>query len=147
MTDSKKPLNNFGKNKNNMILEKSRLFKDAATNAMDNELNFDKAIVASNDEYLSKLQDADTQEMDILRQNMDKAETPEEREAIRNRLDEMRKGRYEKDTENKRFYEAQQEKHRNFILKVLGTIAVSTGLIHTFKKPLSNWGAKFITKT
>ena len=77
---------------------------------------------------------------------MEKAETAEEREAIRKRMEEMDKERYEKDTENKVFYEKQQENHRNHNLKILGSVAVVSGLVYKFRTPLMEVGKKMITK-
>lgn len=78
--------------------------------------------------------------------NMEKAESEEERSAIRSRLAEMNAQRYKKDTENKEFYEKQQESHRNHNLKILTSVAVITGLAYKFRKPLMNAGKALITK-
>lgn len=65
---------------------------------------------------------------------------------IRKRIAEMQKERYAKDTENKQFYERQQEGHRNHNMKILGSLAVVSGLVYTFRKPLAEAGKKLITK-
>ena len=122
------------------------IYKDSAVNAMKDSLEFDKKIVESNDEYIKKLREADATEYDILKANMEKAESEEERSAIRSRLAEMNAQRYKKDTENKEFYEKQQESHRNHNLKILTTVAVITGLAYKFRKPLMNAGKALITK-
>ena len=75
-----------------------------------------------------------------------KAETAEEREAIRKRMAEMDKERYAKDTENKTFYEKQQEAHRSHNLKILGSVAIVSGLVYKYRKPLMDMGRKLITK-
>ena len=77
---------------------------------------------------------------------MEKAESEEERSAIRSRLAEMNAQRYKKDTENKEVYEKQQESHRNHNLKILTSVAVITGLAYKFRKPLMNAGKALITK-
>ena len=122
------------------------IYKDSAVNAMKDSLEFDKKIVESNDEYIKKLREADATEYDILKANMEKAESEEERSAIRSRLAEMNAQRYKKDTENKEFYEKQQESHRNHNLKILTSVAVITGLAYKFRKPLMNAGKALITK-
>jgi len=73
-------------------------------------------------------------------------ESDEERAAIRKRIAEMQKERYAKDTENKQFYEKQRESHRNHNMKILGSLAVVSGLVYTFRKPLAEAGKKLITK-
>ena len=127
-------------------IRKMTIYKDSAVNAMKDSLEFDKKIVESNDEYIKKLREADATEYDILKANMEKAESDEERAAIRKRIAEMQKERYAKDTENKQFYERQQESHRNHSLKILGSLAVVSGLVYTFRKPLAEAGKKLITK-
>lgn len=87
-------------------IRKMTIYKDSAVNAMKDSLEFDKKIVESNDEYIKKLREADATEYDILKANMEKAESEEERSAIRSRLAEMNAQRYKKDTENKEFYQA-----------------------------------------
>ena len=127
-------------------IRKMTIYKDSAVNAMKDSLEFDKKIVESNDEYIKKLREADATEYDILKANMEKAESEEERSAIRTRLAEMNAQRYKKDTENKEFYEKQQESHRNHNLKILASVAVITGLAYKFRKPLMNAGKALITK-
>ena len=127
-------------------IRKMTIYKDSAVNAMKDSLEFDKKIVESNDEYIKKLREADATEYDILKANMEKAESEEERSAIRSRLAEMNAQRYKKDTENKEFYEKQQESHRNHNLKILASVAVITGLAYKFRKPLMNAGKALITK-
>lgn len=127
-------------------IRKMTIYKDSAVNAMKDSSEFDKKIVESNDEYIKKLREADATEYDILKANMEKAESEEERSAIRSRLAEMNAQRYKKDTENKEFYEKQQESHRNHNLKILTSVAVITGLAYKFRKPLMNAGKALITK-
>lgn len=127
-------------------IRKMTIYKDSAVNAMKDSLEFDKKIVESNDEYIKKLREADATEYDILKANMEKAESEEERSAIRSRLAEMNAQRYKKDTENKEFYEKQQESHRNHNLKILTSVAVIAGLAYKFRKPLMNAGKALITK-
>lgn len=127
-------------------IRKMTIYKDSAVNAMKDSLEFDKKIVESNDEYIKKLREADATEYDILKANMEKAESEEERSAIRSRLAEMNAKRYKKDTENKEFYEKQQESHRNHNLKILTSVAIITGLAYKFRKPLMNAGKALITK-
>lgn len=132
--------------KNEDEIRKMHMYKDAAVNAMKDSLEFDKKIVESNDDYIKKLREADATEYDILKANMEKAETAEERAAIRERLAEMNVQRHAKDTENKEFYEKQQENHRNHDLKILTSVAVITGLAYKFRKPIMNAGKALIKK-
>lgn len=128
------------------IIQKTNMYKDTAVNAMKNVLEFDSMAIKSNDEYLAALLLADKSEYDILKANMEKAETAEERQAIRSRMAEMKKERYIKDTENKVFYEKQQTSYKNYTLQILCSIAAVTGLAVKFKKPLMDAGKKLITK-
>ena len=100
----------------------------------------------ANKVFFLSAEEADNAEYEILKLNMEKAESDEERAAIRKRIAEMQKERYVKDTENKQFYERQQESHRNHNLKILGSLAVVSGLVYTFRKPLAEAGKKLITK-
>ncbi len=86
---------------------KANLYKDATMNALKEVTEFDSKIINSNDKYLEILKEADSIEYEILKENMAKAETEVERQAIRDRMAEMKKERYQKDTENKEFYEKQ----------------------------------------
>lgn len=99
-----------------------------------------------NDGYMKKLCEVDSTEYEILKMNMEKAETAEERKAIRKRMAEMDKERYAKDAENKAFYEKQQETHRNHNIKILGSVAIVSGLVYKCRKPLMDMGKKLITK-
>ena len=125
---------------------KIQIFKDTANNVISDATEFDKAILESNEVYINKLYEADNAEYEIIKINMEKAESEEERTAIRKRISEMQKKRYAKDTENKHFYEKQQESHRNHNLKILASVAVITGLAYKFRKPLMNAGKALITK-
>lgn len=135
--------------KKNDTIYKTDIYADTAKNAMKNVSEFDSMIIEVNGEYLEKLTQADKMEYDILKDNMIKAETEKERQAIRDRMAEMKKERYEKDTENKTFYEKQQESHKNYTLKVLCSLAVAAGLVGVgcvYKKPLTNIVKSVITK-
>lgn len=127
-------------------LRKMHMYKETAIAAMNDAAQFDRKIIEANDEYINKLKEADNTEYEILRVNMEKAETEEEREAIRNRLAEMNSQRYTKDTENKGFYEKQQESHRNHNLKILVSVAAVTGLVYKFRKPIMEAGKVLLTK-
>lgn len=127
-------------------IRKIQMFKETVNNAINDATEFDKAILESNDLYINKLCEADNTEYEILKLNMEKAESGEERAAIRERIAEIKKERYAKDTENKQFYERQQESHRNHSLKILGSLAVVSGLVYRFRKPLAEAGKKLITK-
>jgi hypothetical protein len=94
---------------------------------------------------MEKLREADSSEYEILKINMEKAESPEEREDIRNRMAEMDKEHCAKDSENKAFYEKQQEAHRNYNSMILGSVALVSGLIYFYRKPLMDMGKKMIT--
>jgi len=76
---------------------------------------------------------------------MEKAETEVERQAIRDRMVEMKKERYQKDTENKEFYEKQQNNHKNYTLQILTSVAAVAGVIK-FRKPIMDIGKKLITR-
>lgn len=131
---------------NTGIIQKVHMYKDIANNAMKDALEFDKKIIESNDTYIDKLRLANSTEYEILKINMEKAESSEEREAIRKRMAEMDKEHYTKDTENKAFYRQQQESHRNYNLKILGSVAVVSGLVYKFRKPILEAGKKLIKR-
>lgn len=132
--------------KSDESVRKISMYKDTAVNAMKNVTEFDSKIIESNDEYLNKLLQADASEYEILKENLVIAENPEERAEIRNRMAEMKRERYEKDTENKGFYEKQQESHKNYTKQVLWSVAAVAGLVYAFRKPILNTGKKLLTK-
>ena len=146
MNESKKVDVKRSPTKSEDKISKIQMFKETANNAISDATEFDKTILKSNEEYVNKLCEADNAEYEILKLNMEKAESNEERSTIRKRMVEMQKERYAKDTENKQFYERQQENHRNHNLKILGSLAVVSGLVYTFRKPLAESGKKLITK-
>lgn len=146
MSESKKVVAKRRPIKSEDKIRKIQMFKETANNAISDATEFDKAILESNEVYVNKLCEADNAEYEILKLNMEKAESDEERVAIRKRIAEMQKERYAKDTENKQFYERQQESHRNFDMKILGLLAVVSGLVYTFRKPLAEARKKLITK-
>lgn len=127
------------------IIQKITVYKDTSLSAMKNVLEFDTLIVKSNSEYLDDLLQADKIEYEILKDNMAKAESVEERQAIRDRMAEMKKERYEKDTENKSFYETQQLSHKNYTKQVLVSVAIATGLFK-YRKPIIGSSKKLISK-
>lgn len=128
-------------------LRKLSMYKDAAKTAMDNISAFDKKVLDINNEYLEKLCQADQAEYNILLENLKLADSEEERAAIRARMTEMKKERYQKDTENKEFCGKQQENHKHGILQIVGSVAVVTGVVaYKFRKPLMETGKKLITK-
>lgn len=147
MPNNTKPVSKHRFNKSEEHMRKVHVYKDTAINAMQDASQFDTTIVESNDGYMEKLKEADSTEYEILKMNMEKADSAEEREAIRQRMAEMDKERYAKDTENKEFYEKQQESHRNHNLKILGSVAVVTGLVYKFRKPIMEAGKKLVTRT
>ena len=114
-------------------------------NALKEVTEFDSKIINSNDKYLETLNEADSIEYEILKENMAKAETEEERQAIRDRMAEMKKERYQKDTENKEFYVKQQNNYKNYTLQILASVAAVAGFIK-FRKPIMDIGKKLITK-
>lgn len=124
---------------------KANLYKDAIMNALKDVREFDSKIINSNDKYLETLKEADSIEYEILKENMAKAETAVERQAIRDRMAEMKKERYQKDTENKEFYEKQQNNHKNYTLQIL-TSLVTVAEVIKFRKPMMDIGKKLITK-
>lgn len=132
--------------KSDVYMRKVNMYKDTAVNAMKNVTEFDSKIIESNDEYMEKLTQADSYEYEILKENMAKADTSEERDAIRKHLAEMRKGRFEKDTENKGFCKEEQKSHKNYTKEIIGSVAVVTGLVYAFRKPLMDAGKKLISK-
>ena len=146
MEDKKQVISKRKANNNVDKIRKIQMFKETANNAMQDATEFDKTIIESNDEYINRLCEADAAEYELLKMNMDKAESEGEREAIRKRMAEMKQERYHKDTENIQFCERQQESHRNHNIKILGSLAVVSGLVYTFRKPLAEAGKKLITK-
>ena len=132
--------------KKNAKLRKLSIYKDIAKTAMGNISDFDKKILDANNEYLEKLCQADQPEYNILLENLKLAESEEERAAIRARMIEMKKERYQKDTENKTFCDKQQEKHKYGILQIVGSVAVATGIVYKFRKPLVEASKKLIAK-
>lgn len=132
--------------KKDFSLHKLSLYKDSAITAMDNVSDFDKKVLDTNNEYLEMLSRADQPEYNILLENLKLADSKEERADIRARMAEMKKKRYLKDTENKEFCDRQQENHKHSILQIVGSVAVVTGVIYKFRKPLVNVGKKLITK-
>ena len=140
MSESKKVVAKRRPTKGEDKIRKIQMFKETANNAISDATEFDKAILESNEVYVNKLCEADNAEYEILKLNMGKAESDEERAAIRKRIAEMQKERYAKDTENKQFYERQHN------MKILGSLAVVSGLVYTFRKPLAEAGKKLITK-
>ncbi len=132
--------------KREVFLHKAKMYKDVAINAIEDVSEYDSKVLQYNDKYLNELVQADKPEYEILKENMEKAETEEERQIIRNRMAEMKKERYQKDTENKAFFEKQQTHHKNFNLQVLGSLAIVTGLVVKFRKPIINVGKKLITR-
>ena len=142
-------IKNVNTGKNYEKFRRMHMFKDSANKAMELDNDFDKNIITANDEYIAKLEKADVTEYDILRLNMENAETAEERAEIRKRMAEMKDDRYRKDTENKEFYERQQEGHRNHTMRILGTVALVAGLAtvsYKFAKPVLKAGKNLITK-
>lgn len=131
--------------KSESSFRKASLYKDATMNALKEVTEFDSKIINSNDKYLETLNEADSIEYEILKENMAKAEMEEERQAIRDRMAEMKKERYQKDTENKEFYEKQQNNHKNYTLQILASVAAMAGVIK-FRKILLDIGKKLITK-
>lgn len=121
------------------------IYKDVAINALKDVTEFDIKIIESNDEYLEKLCQADSSEYDLLKANMEKAESDAECQAIRDRMAEMKKERYEKDSENKEFYKKQQDGHKNYTLQVLGSVAVVTRLVVIYRKPIMDMGKRLLT--
>lgn len=53
------------------------MFKDTANNVISDATEFDKAILESNEIYINKLYEADNAEYEILKINMEKAESKE----------------------------------------------------------------------
>lgn len=132
--------------KKDVKLRKLNMYKDVAKTSMDNISEFDKKILETNNEYPEKLCQADQPEYDILLENLKLADSEEERAAIRARMVEMKKERYQKDTENKEFCNKQQENHKYTILQIVGSVAIVTGIIYKFRKPLMEVGKKMIAK-
>ncbi|MBD5499431.1 MAG: hypothetical protein HDR11_17070 [Lachnospiraceae bacterium] len=133
--------------KNDFKLRKLNLYKDSAITAMDNISDFGKKVLDTNNEYLEKLCKADQPEYNILLENLKIANSEDERTAIRARMAEMKKERYQKDTENKEFCDRQRENHKHSILQIVGSVAVITGVVaYKFRKPLMEASKKLITK-
>lgn len=133
--------------KKDFKLRKLSLYKDSAITAMN---NIDAKVLDTNNEYLEKLCQADPPKYNILLENIKLANSEEERSAIRTRMAEMKKERYQKDIENKEFCDRQQQNHKHSILQILGSITVVAGIVGTtaykFKKPLIETVKKLITQ-
>ncbi len=145
MGDNTKPVPSRKRSKQNEKLKKFNVYKDTALSAIRDNTQFDTAIVKSNENYMIKLSEADKSEYELLKINMQKAESADEREKIRNYMVEMRKERDAKDTENKVFYEKLQENHENYNLKIIGSVAVVLGFAYKYRKPILDAGKKLIT--
>lgn len=134
--------------KKEINIHKMNTYRDTAITALENVFEFDSKIIDANDGYLENLVQADKPEYDILNKNMDMANTPEEREAIRTRMAEMNSERYKKDTENKEFYKNQQVNHKNYTLQILVFVAViiGGGVVYKFRKPIMEVSKKLINE-
>lgn len=112
MQDTKK----ITTNRSHEIISEMNLSEDIAAKAMQNVHEIYSEMSRSNSEYMNKLVEADKAEYDVLVINMQKAESEEERANIRDRMKEMKKERYDMDTENKNF------------LKNLGILIICGGI-------------------
>lgn len=72
---------------------------------MQDVSEFDSKVRKANEEYLNALTQADKLGYDVSMKNMEKAEAVEERQSIRDRMAEMKKERYQKDSENIIYYD------------------------------------------
>lgn len=140
MGDNTKPVPSRKWSKQNEKLKKFNVYKDTALSAIRDNTQFDTAIVKLNENYMIKLREADKSEYELLKINMQKAESADEREKIRNYMVEMRKERDAKDTENKAFYEKLQENHENNNLKIIGSVAVVLEFAYKYRKPILDAG-------
>lgn len=61
-------------------LSRCCVYRNAAISAMNDSTAFDSMLIESNKEYMDRLSKADSIEYEILRLNMEKAETDKERE-------------------------------------------------------------------
>ncbi len=131
----------------NKKLNKLSMCMDAAKVGMRDLFDFNSKVLEVNNEYLERLCRADQPEYDILLENLRLATTEEERAAIRARMAEMKKERDQKDTENKMFFDKQQDRHKHATLQILVYVACVTGVV-TYKnrKPLMETAKKLITK-
>lgn len=130
-------------------LRKLNMYKDTVVTAMDNMSDYNKNILDFNNEYPEKLSHADIPEYSILLENLKLANSEEERSAVRERMAEMKRERYRKDTENKEFYERQQEVHNRNTLQVVASVAIVAGLVtgaYKFRKPLRKAVMLLLTK-
>lgn len=133
-------------NKNQNLMDRINVYKATAEKAMDDSSMFDAKLMDINSDYMNILVKADQEEYNMLKINYEKADTPEERREIRERMKEMKKERYDKDSENKKFLKEQQSNHKNHNLQILGSIALVANLAYTFRKPIIKAGKSFITK-
>lgn len=131
--------------KSKEYLQRLNIFKENAADAYDKADKFDTTIISSNEDYMIKLQEGNREEFEILKENMAKAQSEEERESIRLRMKEIQEEMYKKDSENKEFYERQQEAHNKKFMKYLGVMAVTAGLVK-YHKPIIDKGKKVIMK-
>lgn len=103
-------------------IKRAGIFKDAAIDTIKDSTAYDSMLMESNEEYMERLTKSDKEEYDILKLNMQMAESESERAAIRQAMADMRKDRVIKDTENKAFYEKQQKEHNENSRKILNSI-------------------------
>lgn len=80
MVDNTKPVTSRKRSKQNEKLKKFNVYKDTALSAIRDNTQFDTAIVKSNENYMIKLNEADKSEYELLKINMQKAESADERE-------------------------------------------------------------------
>lgn len=113
-------------------IKRASLYKDAAITTIKDLTAYDSMLMESNEEYMERLTRSDKEEYDILKLNMQSAESETEREAIRKALADMSKDRAIKDTENKAFYEKQQKEHNENSRKILSSVfwalAIGSGI-------------------
>ena len=125
------------------LLKKMEFYKDSAIEAIRNTIEFDKKIIDSKIEYRDKISASHEDEYRLLQRNYEMAKTEEERSAIREQMSDIRRTEREEAKDYDAFADDVQSKHNEQILKILFSVAVTTGLVKV-SKPLISAGKNLI---
>lgn len=142
MSDIIKPVTKKHYSRGQNDIRRSCIYKDAALNMIKDSTAYGSMLIESNEEYMEHLTKSDKEEYDILKLNMMKSESEPERELIRREMADMREARTMKDTENKAFYERQQQEHSDNSRKILNSIFLAViigsvgGVGYKYRKPI-----------
>ena len=126
------------------LIRKIEIFKEAAVDEIKNSTELDKKIVEEKSTYREKISSSHTEEYKILAKNMEKADTPEERQAIRDQMESIRKDEREEAKDFNEFADNVHGNHHKHSMQVLGAIAITAGLVK-FRKPIMDFGKSLIS--